>query len=150
VPPSIPSHEFLEPDEYESWNALLLLTRNVLAELDEAIRREHGIAVSEFDVLITLFNTEEQRMVMSELAARAMLSPAGTTHLVTRLERSGLLRREVDPADRRRWYAVLTTAGERALREARPTHNEVLRRTFLGATSPADRRAFRQLLKRLG
>ena len=131
MPQSIPDHEFLEPDEYESWNALLLLTRNVLAELDEAIRREH-------------------RMVMSELATPAMLSPAGTTHLVTRLERSGLLRREVDPADRRRWYAVLTAAGERALREARPTHNEVLRRTFLGVTSAADRRAFRQLLKRLG
>ena len=86
---------------------------------------------------------------MSELAERVLLSPAGTTHLVTRLERDGLVRREVDPTDRRKWFTVLTDDGDRALQAARPTHNDVLRRTLFAATSPTDRRTLRRIWQRL-
>ena len=105
--------EFLEPDEWQSMNALLLLNRRVLSDLDAALRREHGLAVTEFDVLITLFNAEGERIGMSALADRVLLSPAGMTHLITRLERDGLVQREPDPRDRRKFYAVLTAAGHR-------------------------------------
>src|SRR5579885_2193016 len=121
-------HEILEADEWESWNALLMLNRSVLSDLDTELRREHRLAVNEFDVLITLFNAPERRLGMSALADHTMLSPAGTTHLVTRLERDGLVRREADPADRRKWFTVLTDQGDETLRAARRTHNAVLRR----------------------
>jgi len=105
-------HEFMAPEEWASWLALLQLQQMVLAELDTQLRHRHGLAVTEFDVLITLFNAPGQRLQMSALARQVMLSPAGTTHLVTRLERDGLVRRAVDPADRRRWFTVLTTDGD--------------------------------------
>jgi DNA-binding MarR family transcriptional regulator len=142
-------HEFMEPEEWESWAALLLLHRAVLQDLDTELRHQHKLAVSEFDVLITLFNAPGNRLGMSALAREAMLSPAGITHLVTRLERDGLVKREADPADRRKWFTVLTEQGDRALRAARRTHNTVLRRTFLAATSAADREALTQLWQRL-
>ncbi len=147
--PSSPDHEFLSPDEWESWGALMMLHRSVLQELDAQLRSRHGLAVTEFDVLITLFNAPERRLRMSALAERVLLSPAGTTHLVTRLERDGLLRREVDPTDGRKWFAVLTERGDGALRAARPTHNDVLRRTLLSDTSPTDRRTLRRIWRRL-
>jgi DNA-binding MarR family transcriptional regulator len=142
-------HEILDPDEWESWNALLMLNRAVLRDLDTELRREHRLAVSEFDVLITLFNAPGRRLGMSALADRAMLSPAGTTHLVTRLERDGLVRREPDPADRRKWFTVLTDVGDEALRDARRTHNDVLRRSILAITSPGERQTLRRLWRRL-
>ena len=142
-------HEILEADEWESWNALLMLNRTVLRELDAELRREHRLAVSEFDVLITLFNASGRRVGMSALADRTMLSPAGTTHLVTRLERDGLVRLDADPADRRKWYTVLTNKGDEALRAARRTHNDVLRRSILAVTSPAERQTLRRLWRRL-
>ena len=142
-------HEFMEPEEWESWAALLMLHRAVLQDLDAELRQQHKLAVSEFDVLITLFNAPDNRLGMSALAREAMLSPAGITHLVTRLERDGLVKREVDLADRRKWFTVLTERGDRALRAARRTHNTVLRRTFLAATSPADRKLLQQLWQRL-
>jgi DNA-binding MarR family transcriptional regulator len=149
VPSSRPDHDFLDPDEWESWGALMMLHRSVLQDLDGQLRRHHGLAVTEFDVLITLFNAPDRRLRMSELAERVLLSPAGLTHLVTRLERDGLVRREVDPADGRKWFTVLTDGGDRALKAARPTHNGVLRGTLLAATSPADRRSLRRIWKRL-
>lgn len=145
---SRPEHEFLEDDEWESWGAVMMLHRSVLQELDAQLRRGHGLAVTEFDVLITLFNAPERRLRMSQLAERVLLSPAGATHLVTRLERDRLVRREVDPTDGRKWFAVLTDEGDSALRAARPTHNDVLRRTLLAATSPTDRRMLRRLWRR--
>jgi|HubBroStandDraft_4_1064222.scaffolds.fasta_scaffold06727_3 DNA-binding MarR family transcriptional regulator len=147
--PGADGHEFMAPGEWESWAALLMLHRTVLQDLDTELHRRHRLAVSEFDVLITLFNAPGHRLGMSVLASQAMLSPAGTTHLVTRLERDGLVRREVDPADRRKWFTVLTDEGDRTLRAARRTHNTVLRRTFLAVTSAADRKALQQLWQRL-
>jgi DNA-binding MarR family transcriptional regulator len=127
----------------------MMLSRGVQQELDAQLRRHHALAVTEFDVLITLFNAPGRRLRMSELAERVLLSPAGVTHLVTRLERDGLVRREVDPEDRRKWFTVLTEGGDQALRAARPTHNDVLRRTLLAATSQSDRRVLRRVWQRL-
>ena len=142
-------HELMEPEEWESWAALLMLHRTVLQDLDTELRQQHKLAVSEFDVLSTLFNAPDHRLGMSALAREAMLSPAGITHLVTRLERDGLVKRELHPADRRKWFTVLTEEGDRVLRAARRTHDTVLRRTFLAATSAADRNLLQQLWRRL-
>lgn len=126
-----------------------MLHRSVLQDLDAQLRHHHHLAVTEFDVLITLFNAPDHRLRMSQLAERVLLSPAGTTHLVTRLERDGLVRREIDADDRRKWFTVLTDRGNETLKEARPTHNEVLRRTLLAVTSPTDRSTLRRIWRRL-
>ncbi len=130
-------------------NALLLLNRRVLAELDRDLRQEHGLRVTDFDVLITLYNAPEHRLGMSSLAERVLLSPAGVTHLVTRLERDGLVRREVDPTDRRKWYTVPTDQRDELLHAARRTHNATLRRGLLRVTTPAERRTLQRLWARL-
>jgi DNA-binding MarR family transcriptional regulator len=68
---------------------------------------------------------------------------------VTRLEQSGKVRREVDPADRRKWFTILTSDGDRTLREAWTTHNDVLRRTLFSATSAAERLTLQRIWQRL-
>ncbi len=142
-------HEYLSREEWESWGAVMMLHRTVVQALDSELRRCHGLAVTEFEVLITLFNAPDQRLGMSALAGRVLLSPAGITHLVTRLERDRKVRREVDPADRRKWFTVLTPDGDRTLRNARLTHNDVLRRTLFSATSAAERRILQRVWRRL-
>ena len=142
-------HEFLEPDEYGAWNALLTLSQTVLRELDAALRADVGLSVSEFDVLITLYNAPHRRLGMTALAQTVMVSPSGLTHLVTRMERDGLLVREVDGSDRRKFYAVLTTTGDTKLAAARRTHNETLRRALLPHLSTADRRSLMSLGRRI-
>jgi len=142
-------HEFLHREEWESWNALMMLHRSVFQRLDGELQRTDGLAVTEFDVLITLYNAPDKRLRMSALAERVLLSPAGATHLVTRLERDRMLRREVDPTDRRKWFAVLTDEGDATLRSARRTHNDVLRQTLIAFTTPTERRTLRRLWRRL-
>ena len=119
--------EYLTGAEFRAWHGSLVFTNNVTRALDAALIAAHGISVKEFDVLITLFNAPSARLRMTALADRVVLTPSGVTHLVTRLERDGLVSRVVDEDDRRSFFAVLAREGRRRLRESRPTHNEVVR-----------------------
>jgi DNA-binding MarR family transcriptional regulator len=107
-----------------------------MAALDASLREAHGISLSEFDVLITLYNSPNRRLRMSELTQRVLITASGMTQLVTRLERGGLVSRTVDEADRRSFFATLTEAGDDRLREARPTHNEVVRSHLIRRLTP--------------
>jgi DNA-binding MarR family transcriptional regulator len=142
-------HEFLDRDEFEAWNALLAVTKAVLRELDESLRAATSLSVTEFDVLITLFNAPDRKLGMTELASRVMLSPSGLTHLVTRMERDRLLERQENPADGRKSFTVLTTIGDDRLRVARTTHNRVLRELLLPHLQAGDRRTLARLGRRL-
>lgn len=122
-----PENEYLTDAEYHAWDGCLSFTDRVTRALDEALRGKHRITVKEFDVLITLYNAPEGRLRMTELAERVLLSPSGVTHLVTRLERDRLVQRSAAEDDRRSFLVALTADGRRRLREARPTHNDVVR-----------------------
>ena len=124
-------HEYLSDAEFRAWHGALQFTNAAMRAIDESLQREHGLSIKEFDVLITLYNAPQRKLRMTELAEQVVLTPSGVTHLVTRLEKEGLLRRTVDEDDRRSFFTSLTAAGDRRLRDARPTHNEVVRRLLV-------------------
>ena len=68
---------------------------------------------------------------MAELADGVLLSRSGTTRLVDRLERDGLLERDTCDSDGRGCFAVLTDKGEELLQVARATHLDGVRERFL-------------------
>jgi len=141
--------EFLTDAEFRAWHGCLEFTNAAMREIDEALNARHGISIKEFDVLITLFNAPDGRLRMSELAQQVVLTPSGVTHLVTRLERGGLVDRRVDDEDRRSFFAVLTAAGRRRLREARPTHNDVIRERLTARLTPEELRTLGRLWGRV-
>lgn len=142
-----PPHEYLTEMEFDAWHGSLVFTTAAMRALDEALKAAHGLSLTEFDVLITLYNAPGKRARMSELSARVVLTASGITQLVTRLERGGLVERAVDPADRRSFFAALTPAGDDALRRARPTHNEVIRARLTRRLSEQQLRALGDLWK---
>jgi DNA-binding MarR family transcriptional regulator len=128
--------EYLSDAELDAWHGMLQFTNRTTRALDDALSASHGISVKEFDVLITLFNAPDSRLRMSALAERVLLSASGVTHLVTRLERDGLVQRLVDEDDRRSFFAELTALGHDTLRSSRPTHNEVVREHLTRRLTP--------------
>jgi DNA-binding MarR family transcriptional regulator len=129
--------------EFRAWHGALRFTTSTIRAVDEALIAAHGISITEYDVLITLYNAPEHRLRMAALAGSVVLTPSGLTHLVGRLERSGFVERVVDEADRRSHFAMLTPSGDQRLREARITHNEVVRQRLT-------RRLSERQLDRLG
>ena len=113
------------------------------------LARTSSLPEPEFEVLIRLSRSPDQRLRLTELANQVRLSTSGLSRLVDRVEAAGLVRREACPSDRRGAYAVLTQAGEEALAAALPAHLESLQRNVVSALGPEDLATLEDLLRRL-
>lgn len=97
-------------------------------EVDLAGIARHGLAESEFDVIMTLGNTEGLRMC--EVAQRTLTSPANVTRVMKVLEEKGLVGRERGELSDREVVARLTPAGERLFAEAYPMQHRYVAAAF--------------------
>lgn len=107
------------------WRTLAALYGLIDSELERALRA-HGLSVVEFTVLDALSRQDGWHLRMHQLARAAALSGSATTRLVNRLEQRELIVRILCAEDRRGIYTELTERGQRALEQARPTHDETL------------------------
>jgi DNA-binding MarR family transcriptional regulator len=139
----------LSPPELRAWAGFLRAHANLVRELDEELRAAHGLPLTSYDVLVQLAHAPRRRLRMRDLADAVLLSRSGLTRLVDRLERQGLVRRDPCGEDARGWFAALTDEGARALRRARPTHLDGVRRRFLGVLADDDLRRLADVWERL-
>ena len=129
--PVKPPLEGISPAEFAAWSGFLRAHAALVRRLDAELQAAHRLPLTEFEVLLWLSNRPRRRMRMAEIAGSMLLSQGGTTRLIERLERQGLVRREPSPEDRRGAYAVLTEAGLALVRAARRTHLAGVRAHFL-------------------
>ncbi|WP_369206368.1 MarR family winged helix-turn-helix transcriptional regulator [Streptomyces sp. PU-14G] len=109
----------------------------------------HGLSVAGFDVLTALRRSgAPYRLTAGQLADSGLVSSAGVTLRIDRLEKDGLLVRERDAEDRRIVYSRLTDAGLATVDEVFAEHLDNERR-MLGGLSPAERRQLARLLSKL-
>ena len=121
----------LAPAELAAWRGLLRVHSALVKALDAELLDAHGLPLMSYEVLINLQAAPGRRRRMAELADSVLLSRSGTTRLVDRLEREGLLVRDTCSSDGRGCFAVLTDEGEALLARARPTHLDGVRERFL-------------------
>ncbi|MFI6539948.1 MarR family winged helix-turn-helix transcriptional regulator [Nonomuraea sp. NPDC050547] len=113
------------------------VTRRIEAAVEEVFAR-HGLRQGEFDVLAALRRSgPPYTLIPSELAAVLMMSRAGMTNRLDRLEAAGFVERALDVADRRSFRITLTEEGRRVIDETLTEHAATL--TRLATTlSPED------------
>ena len=90
--------------------------------LDHDLRRNHGLTLAEYGVLVHLSEAGSDGLRMSDLAVRLLLSRSGLTRRFDTMVRAGLVERRSCPADGRGAMAHLTARGASLLEEAAPTH----------------------------
>jgi DNA-binding MarR family transcriptional regulator len=128
----------LTPAELGAWRGLLRVHSALVKALDAELLAGHELPLTSYEVLINLQAAPGRRRRMAELADSVLLSRSGTTRLVDRLERDGLLERDTCDSDGRGCFAVLTESGEELLSKARATHLEGVRERFLNHFEPAE------------
>jgi DNA-binding MarR family transcriptional regulator len=104
----------------EAWEALFRAQATVQRELLAADVWER-VSPSEYGVLYAL-STAPDGLRITELSADALLTQAGISRLVARLEHAGLLERVADPDDGRASRIRLTDAGRAAQRHVGLRH----------------------------
>ncbi|WP_299534288.1 MarR family winged helix-turn-helix transcriptional regulator [uncultured Streptomyces sp.] len=109
----------------------------------------HGLSVAGFDVLTALRRAgEPYRLTAGQLADSGLVSSAGVTLRIDRLEKDGLIVRERDAEDRRVVYSRLTDHGLATVDTVFAEHLDNERR-MLGGVTPAERRQLARLLRKL-
>jgi DNA-binding MarR family transcriptional regulator len=127
----------LSADERAAWGGLRYVHATLVRQLEADLQSAHGLSLLAYEVLLLLWRAADRRLALADLAALAVLSLSGMSHLADRLERDRLVLRQPSTTDRRQTYAVLTAEGQAMVRAAQRTHREGVRRAFLGRLSPA-------------
>jgi DNA-binding MarR family transcriptional regulator len=123
----------LTPDERDAWRSLAGMLIKLPGALGAQLQRDSGVSLFEYFVLSGLDEAPGGTLRMSDLAVFASGSLSRLSHVVTRLERRGWVRREPSPNDGRCTNAVLTDAGRAKVAAATPGHIAAVRRLVVDA-----------------
>jgi DNA-binding MarR family transcriptional regulator len=88
-------------------------------------------------------------MRVGDLARALRITVGGTSKLVDRIERAGLIAREPDPEDRRASRVSLTTAGKRKLTVAVKSYEAEVSSILEGALASQEQQRMRDYVSRL-
>ena len=127
---------WLSDEEQAAWRPFVALLFRMPAALDAQLQKEAGISNFEYLVLSSLSEAPGRTLRMSELAALASGSLSRLSHVVSRLESRGWVRRETCPGDGRFINAVLTDEGWAKVVATAPGHVAAVRRLLVDVLTP--------------
>ena len=108
-----------------------------------------GISGSQWGVLRNLQRAEQSGLVglrLSELSDRMLIRPPSVTGLVDRLERAGLVLRDVVPGDLRAKVLRMTPKGRQLVERVLKGHAGQIERVLAGLTAAEQRELHRLLV----
>jgi DNA-binding MarR family transcriptional regulator len=119
--------EWLSDEQQAAWRPFVALLLRLPALLDAELQKDAGITQFDYLVLSGLSEAPGRTLRMSELAATASSSMSRLSHVVSRLEAKGWVRREPCPGDGRFNNAVLTEEGWGKVKATAPGHVAAVR-----------------------
>src|SRR5579863_4493806 len=139
----------LEGTALDAWRSYLQSHASIVRELDAALVAEHDMTTSDYEVMLYLAQAPDQRLPMSALSERTMLTRSGITRLIDGLVACEHVERVSCPTDARISYAKPTESGYEKLRRAGCTHVASIQRLFLERFTPEEIDQLASLLSRL-
>lgn len=127
---------WLTDEEQHVWRAYLHATTLLEDHLDRQLQRDAGMPHIYYGLLVQLSQAPRRRLRMTELAKSAKITRSRLSHAIARLEKSGWVRRENCPSDKRGQFARLTDEGMEVLRRTAPGHVAAVRQALFDRLSP--------------
>ena len=121
----------------------------VLGGAVDEVFAQHGLRGGEFDVLAALRRAgPPYTLIPSKLSDALMMSRAGMTNRLDRLEAAGLVERSIDPADRRSFRVALTEKGREVVDATVTDHAANIAR-LIAILDPEEAAALDRALRKL-
>ena len=143
------SAQVVTEPELGAWIRFLRAHAAVTRELSARLETQHGLTLSDFDVLVQLYYAPDRQLRRVDLARTVLLTASGITRLLDGLERSGWVAKARCESDARVTYAVLTDAGVVKFEAAQATHRADIEELFGSRFSDDERSTLAELLGRL-
>jgi len=129
---------WLDDGQQRSWRALMMGMTLLMERLDDDLRRDCGMSLTEYEVLVRLSERPGRAMRMAHLADAMAHSRSRVTHTVARMQAAGYIVRGTTPEDGRGVVATMTDKGHDLLVSAAPGHVESVRRNMVDLVDAAD------------
>ena len=117
--------------------------------IDARLKHAHDLPLAFFEALYFIGQSRDGSLRVGDLARALRVTVGGTSKLVDRVERAGLIRREADAADRRASRVALTDAGRRMLADASTTYEAELATVLDAELSTDEQQHLHHLVTRL-
>jgi DNA-binding MarR family transcriptional regulator len=134
--------EWLTDEQQANWRSIVALLIRLPAAIEAELQRDAGLGHFEYLVLSGLSEAPNRTLRMSDLAAMASGSLSRLSHVVSRLEAKGWVRREACPGDGRFINAVLTDEGWAKVVATAPGHVAAVRELLISTLSDEEFRQF--------
>jgi DNA-binding MarR family transcriptional regulator len=141
--------KWLTPAQLEAWQALTLLLARLPTALEAQLQRDSQLSYIEYYALAALSERPDRTMRLSELAVLTNAELSRLSHLITRLQKRGYVRREADPDDGRYTNAILTDAGYDLVVAAAPGHVAAVRELVIDALDDTALAALQNSVERI-
>ncbi|SEE99064.1 DNA-binding transcriptional regulator, MarR family [Streptomyces sp. 3213] len=112
----------LTAQEERFWRALMRVIVSLPRSLDDDLLRATGLTLTEYVVLMSLSEAENQELRMADLASATALSASRITRVVDALQSRGQVVKRRYEGDARGNVATLTPEGMKRLQAAYPVH----------------------------
>lgn len=133
----------------QTWSLFLSVQVRILDKIQQQLTAANLPPLEWYDVLWVLQDEPEQKMRLSDLADRVLLTRSNLTRLLDRLEKKNLVQREPCPSDRRGMFAVLTEAGATMRRQMWAVYSAAIAEHFAEPLTDEEVSALHQVLKKL-
>ncbi len=118
-------------------------------QLADELEDRCELPIESYEILLMLYEAGPDGLRPSEIATRRRVSRSGATRLIDRLERDGLVERQVCDDDRRGNLVTLTSAGRKTFARAGRVHLDGIQRLVGSKLTEAETTELRRILTKL-
>lgn len=116
--------------QYKAWRSFHLIRTRLLRHLVSRLNKHSGLTEAEYIILIALFESEKAILRPKELSLVLGWEISRLSHQITRMEKSGLVKREVDKNDSRRYQIKISALGKQIIQKAFPLQEQEVKHCF--------------------
>jgi DNA-binding MarR family transcriptional regulator len=138
-----------EVEEWELWRAFLTSHARVSRTIDAQLQRDSGLAESEYATITAILESPERHLRVGQIADALGWEKSRASHLISRMERRGLVKREICAEDGRAMEIAVTSEGRKRQVGAIRGHVAEVRRVFLEQIEPDERAVVTRALTRV-
>jgi DNA-binding MarR family transcriptional regulator len=136
---------WLTRSELDAWLAFVPVMLRLSPALDSQLQRDSDLTHFDYQCLAMLSEAPERTLRMSQLAGTVNASLSRLSHVVTKLQERGWVRRTPCPDSRRVTLVTLTDDGWAVLERAAPGHVEAVRALVFEGLSAEQVTALREI-----